>query len=129
MKQKTYTKKVLQYFKNPKHVGEIKKADGIGEVGNPTCGDVMNISIKVKSNKIAEIKFRTFGCIAAISSTEALCRVAKGKTLDMAKKITAKDITKELGGLPSIKVHCSVLGADALRKAVEDYEKKQTKKK
>lgn len=125
MKQQTYGKKVLQYFKNPKHVGEIKKADGKGEVGNPTCGDVMSVSIKVKNNKISNIKFKTFGCIAAISSTEALCRIAKGKTLEKAKNINAKDIMKELGGLPPIKVHCSVLGADALRKAIESYQKKK----
>lgn len=124
MQPKAYTKKVLQYFRSPKHAGEIKKADGLGEVGNPTCGDVMRVSIKVKDNKIMDIKFKTFGCIAAISSTEALCRIAKGKSLEKAKKITAKDIMKELGGLPQIKIHCSVLGADALRKAIGQYEKK-----
>lgn len=127
MKYQTYTKKVLQYFKNPKHVGEIKNPDGIGKVGNPICGDVMAVFIKVKDNKIADIKFKTFGCIAAISSTEALCRVAKGKKLADAKKISAKDIMKELGGLPPIKMHCSVLGADALRKAIQHYEEKHKK--
>jgi len=120
-----YTKKVFEYFKNPKHVGEIENADGVGEIGNATCGDMMRVSIKVKDNRIDDIKFKTFGCVAAISSTEALCRVALGKTLEEAKKISAKDIMDELGGLPDIKVHCSVLGAGALKRAVEEYEGKQ----
>lgn len=128
MHQGQYSKKVLQYFKNPKHAGEVKDADGVGQVGNPVCGDVMRISIAVKNNRISDIRFKTFGCVAAIGSTEALCRIAKGKTIADAKRITAKDIAKELGGLPSIKMHCSVLGADGLKKAIEDYEKKEAKK-
>lgn len=124
-----YSKKVFDYFKKPKHVGVIKDADGVGRVGNPTCGDMMDVYIKIKNNRIAEIRFKTFGCIAAISSTEALCRIAKGKTLEQAEKITAKDIMDELQGLPAIKVHCSVLGADALRKAITEYRKNKTKPK
>ena len=126
--QNAYTQKVLKYFKKPKFVGELKNADGIGQVGNPRCGDMMNVYIKVKNNKINDIKFKTFGCIAAISSTEALCKIAKGKTLEQAKKITSKDIVKELGGLPFIKIHCSVLGADGLKKAIADYEQKHESK-
>lgn len=122
--QNAYTTKVLKYFKNPKFVGEMKNADGIGEVGNPRCGDMMNVYIKVKNNKITDIRFKAYGCIAAISSTEALCKVAKGKTLEQAKKITSRDIVKELGGLPIIKLHCSVLGADGLKKAIQNYEQK-----
>lgn len=125
MHSQQYPKKVIGYFKNPRYVGDIKNPDGVGEVGNPTCGDMMDVYIKVEKGRIKDIRFKTFGCIAAISSTEALCRIAKGKTLKDAMKISAKDIVKELGGLPSIKLHCSVLGADALKKAIEDYNKKQ----
>lgn len=127
MHSQQYTKKVIHYFRNPKHVGEIKNPDGVGRVGNPTCGDMMDVYIKVKGNKINDIKFKTFGCIAAISSTEALCRIAKGKPIKEAQKISAKDIMNELGGLPGIKIHCSVLGADALKKAIENYTKKLKK--
>lgn len=128
MHSQQYPKKVMKYFKNPKYVGDIKNPDGVGEVGNPTCGDMMDVYIKVEKGRIKDIRFKTFGCIAAISSTEALCRIAKGKTLTDAMKINAKNIVKELGGLPSIKLHCSVLGADALRKAIENYNKKQKNK-
>ncbi|MFO8016656.1 MAG: iron-sulfur cluster assembly scaffold protein [Candidatus Woesearchaeota archaeon] len=126
--QQQYTKKVFEYFQNPQHAGEFKDPDGTGEVGNPKCGDMMEISIKVSDDRIDDIKFKTFGCIAAISSTEALCRVAKGKTLEEAKRITSKEIMEELGGLPPVKIHCSVLGADALKKAIEDYENRAGKK-
>ena len=123
-----YTKNVIKIFKNPKFVGEIKNPSGIGEVGNPICGDMMTVYIKVKDNKITDIKFKTFGCVAAIASSEALCALAKGKTLDKALKLQDKDIVKYLGGLPNIKHHCSVLGAQALRKAIEDYKTKHTSK-
>ena len=119
-----YSKTVMEHFKNPRNVGEIKDADGIGKVGNPVCGDVMWIYIKVKNNKIANIKFKTFGCVSAIATTSMLTELAKGKTLEQAEKITRDDVAKSLGGLPSIKMHCSNLAADALRKAIEDYKKK-----
>lgn len=124
---KEYTKKVLEIFKNPKFVGRIKNASGVGEVGNPVCGDQMAVYIKVKDSKIADIKFKTFGCVAAIASSEALCTLAKGKTVDQAMKITSEDIAGYLGGLPNIKHHCSILGAEALKKAIEDYKKKKLK--
>jgi len=120
-----YSKKVMQHGTKPKNVGEIKNADGVGEVGNLRCGDIMKVFIKVKDGKINKIKFLTFGCVAAIASSDALCDLAKGKTLEKAKKITNKDIIKYLGGeVPAIKIHCSVLGQEALRKAIEDYESK-----
>jgi nitrogen fixation NifU-like protein len=121
-----YSKKAIQLFKNPKHVGEIKDADGIGKEGNPICGDVMKVYIKVGKNKkgqevIKDIKYQTFGCLAAISASEALCILAKGKTLEEAKKITSKDIADFLGKLPPVKFHCSVLGMGTLQKAIDDY--------
>lgn len=119
-----YSKKVMEHFKNPMNAGEIKDADGIGEVGNPTCGDVMKITIKVEGGKIKDIKFKTFGCVAAISSSDMLCELAKGKTLEEAEKITRKDVSSSLDGLPAIKEHCSNLAADALKKAIDDYGKK-----
>lgn len=120
-----YSKKVLKHFQNPKFVGEIKDADGIGEVGNVRCGDIMKVFIKVKDNKIEDIKFKTYGCVAAIAASDALCEMAKGKTIDEALKITDKKIADYLGNLPPIKLHCSVLGMSALRKAFEDYKKKK----
>lgn len=119
-----YTEKVMKRFKKPKNVGVIKNADGVGEVGNTRCGDVMKVYIKVEKNRIKDIKFETFGCVAAIASSDALCDLAKGKTVEQALKITDKDIAKELGGLPCIKFHCSVLGSNALKKAIEDYKTK-----
>ncbi len=119
-----YSNKVLEHFKNPKNVGEIKDADGIGEVGNPICGDTMTIYIKVKDKRIKDIKFQTFGCAAAIASSSMLTELAKGKTIADAKKITRDAVADELGGLPSIKMHCSNLATDALKKAIEDYERK-----
>jgi nitrogen fixation protein NifU and related proteins len=120
-----YSKKVMKHFKNPKNVGEIKNPDGLGKVGNPVCGDVMWIYIKVKNNKITNIKFKTFGCVSAIATTSMLTELAKGKTLEQAEKITRDDVAKSLGGLPSIKMHCSNLAADALKKAIENYRKKK----
>jgi len=123
-----YTKKVMELFKHPKHVGEIKNADGIGIIGNPTCGDEMHVYIKVKENKIKKIRYKTFGCVSAIASSEAMCTLAKNKTLEQAEKITDKDIANYLGGLPKIKYHCSILGHEALKKAIENYKSKRTKK-
>ncbi len=117
-----YTKKLLKHFKNPKFVKDVKNPDGIGEVGNVACGDIMHLEIKVKDNKIEDIGFKTFGCAAAIASSDVVCEIAKGKTLEQAKKITKDDIIKKLGGMPPIKVHCSVLGIQALKKAIKDYE-------
>ena len=122
-----YTEKVKEHFFHPRNVGEIKNADGIGKVGNPTCGDVMAIYIKVKDDRIVDIKFKTFGCTAAIATSSVLTEMAKGKTLDEAIKITRDDVANELGGLPAIKLHCSNLAADALREAIKDYKSKKKK--
>jgi len=119
-----YTEIVKDHFFNPRNVGEIKDADGVGTVGNPTCGDVMTIYIKVKDEIIIDIKFKTFGCAAAIATSSILTEIAKGKMLDDALKITRDDVANELGGLPAIKLHCSNLAADALREAIKDYRKK-----
>lgn len=122
-----YTKELLKRFKNPKFVKNIKNPDGIGEVGNIQCGDIMNLKIKVdfKTDKIKDIGFQTFGCPAAVASSDVVCEIAKGKTLDQAKKLTKNDIIKKLKRMPPIKIHCSVLGIQALKKAIEDYEKKK----
>ena len=122
-----YGKKVMDHFMSPRNVGEIKDADGKGEVGNPVCGDIMTFYIKVKDNKIVDVKFKTFGCGAAIAVSSMVSEMAKGKTVDKALKITNKNVAKELGGLPKNKLHCSNLGADALHKAIEDYLKKNKK--
>lgn len=123
-----YSEKVLKRFKKPKFAGVIKNPDGIGKVGNTRCGDVMKIYIKVEKKKgkeyIKDIKFHTFGCVAAIASSDVLCELAKGKTIEQAEKIRDKDIAKALDGLPQIKVHCSVLGASALHEAIKDYKSK-----
>jgi nitrogen fixation NifU-like protein len=120
-----YTEKVMDHFSNPRNIGEIENADGLGEVGNPVCGDMMSFFINVKDNKIADIKFKTFGCVAAIAVSSMVTEMAMGKTLDEAKKITKKSVAESLDGLPKQKMHCSNLGADALAKAIEDYENKQ----
>ena len=119
-----YSKKVMDHFKNPKNVGEIEDADGVGKVGNPRCGDMMYIYIKVKDNKIVDIKFKTFGCVAAIATTSILTEIAKGKTIEEAEKLTKEDVADSLDGLPPIKMHCSNLAADALKAAIEDYRAK-----
>lgn len=119
-----YSKKLLERFRNPKFMKKIKGADGIGEAGNIHCGDIMRVYIKVKNNKIVDIGFQTLGCPAAISCSDMLCELAIGKNLDEALKITSKDIVKKLGGMPIIKLHCSVLGMQTLHKAIEDYKKK-----
>ena len=124
----TYNEKVMQHFMSPHNVGEIKDADGVGEVGNPVCGDMMTFYIKVKDNKLEDVKFKTFGCGAAIAVSSMVSDIAKGKTLEEALKITNKDVSNELGGLPKNKMHCSNLGADALHSAIKDYMKKKKEK-
>ena len=120
-----YSEKVLDHFRNPRNVGEIEDADGVGTVGNPVCGDMMSIYIKVEDDRIADVKFRTFGCGAAIATTSMTTELAKGKTLDEAMEITRQDVADELGGLPPVKMHCSNLAADALHEAIKDYKKKK----
>lgn len=122
-----YTKELLKHFKNPKHVKKIKNPDGVGEVGNITCGDIMHLEIKVKGEKIQDIGFQTFGCAAAIASSDVVCEIAKGKTIKQAEKITKDDLVKKLGGMPLIKVHCSILGIEALKKAIDNYKKRNQK--
>ena len=123
-----YSKKVMEHLRNPRNVGEIKDPDGIGHVGNPVCGDIMELYIKVKDGKIVEAKFKTFGCGAAIASSSIVTEMVKGKSIEEALEISSQAIAESLGGLPPQKMHCSVLGADALRMAVEDYRKKKEKK-
>lgn len=120
-----YSQKVMEHFKNPRNMGEIPDADGVGTVGNPVCGDLMTIYIKVKHNRLEDIKFKTFGCGSAIATSSMITELAKGKTLEEAMKITRGDVANELGGLPPVKMHCSNLAADALHVAIEDYRKKQ----
>ena len=119
-----YSEKVMDHFSNPRNVGELDNADGVGEVGNPVCGDMMTFYIKVQDDKIADIKFKTFGCVAAISVSSMVSEMAMGKSLEEAKTITNKSVAQALDGLPKQKLHCSNLGAEALTKAIEDYEKK-----
>jgi nitrogen fixation NifU-like protein len=121
MKYPIYTKEIMKHFKNPKNIGKIKNADGIGKVGNVVCGDVMWFYIKVKENKISDIKFQTFGCVVAIAVSSILTEMVKGKTLEEAMNTTKYDILKKSGKIPPIKVHCSVLAADALHEAIYDY--------
>jgi len=122
-----YSEKVMDHFLNPRNVGEIEDADGIGEVGNPVCGDMMTFYIKVKDNHLSDVKFKTFGCGAAIAVSSIVSEMAKGKTLEEARKITPSLVAEELQGLPKNKYHCSNLGAQALNKAIDDYLKKQGK--
>jgi len=122
-----YTDKVMEHFKEPKNMGEIPDADGVGEVGNPTCGDMMTMYIKVKDNRIDDIKFKTYGCGAAIATSSMTTELAKGKTLDEAMQISRASVAESLGGLPKVKMHCSNLAADALHAAIEDYKQKNKK--
>ena len=117
----SYSKKVMDHFMNPRNVGEIESPDGYGKVGNPVCGDLMEIFIKVKEERVEDIKFRTFGCASAIAVSSMVTEMAKGMSLEEAMKITRDDVADELGGLPPQKLHCSNLGADALHAAIEDY--------
>ena len=123
-----YTEKVMEHFRNPRNMGDMPDADGVGTVGNPVCGDLMTIFIKVKDNKIADVKFKTFGCGAAIATSSIITELAKGKTLEEATKISRGDVAESLGGLPPVKMHCSNLAADGLRAAIEDYLKKKEAK-
>jgi nitrogen fixation NifU-like protein len=117
-----YSEIVMDHFRNPRNVGAIEHADGVGEVGNPTCGDMMTIYLRIADDHIADIKFETFGCGAAIAVSSMLTEMAKGKSLEEAKNITNRDVADALDGLPKNKLHCSNLGADALRLAITDYE-------
>ncbi len=123
-----YSEKVMDHFQNPRNVGEIPNADGVGEIGNPVCGDMMTFYIKVKDNVIEDVKFQTFGCGAAIAVSSMVSEMAKGKTIDEAMKMTKEMVAEQLGGLPKNKMHCSNLGADALHQAIEDYQKKKGSK-
>ena len=120
-----YSKKVMDHFINPRNVGTIENPDGYGKVGNPVCGDVMEIFIKVKNDIITDIKFKTFGCGSAIATSSMVTELAKGKHIDDAIKITRNDVANELDGLPSQKMHCSNLAADALQEAIKNYKAKK----
>ena len=120
-----YTEKVMEHFRNPRNMGEIPDADGVGTVGNPVCGDLMTIYIKVKDNHLEDIKFKTFGCGSAIATSSMITELAKGKTLEEGMKISRANVADSLGGLPPVKMHCSNLAADALHAAIEDYYKRQ----
>lgn len=122
-----YTDKVMDYFANPRNVGEIKDADGVGEVGNVQCGDIMRIYLKIENNIIVDAKFKTFGCGAAIATSSMITEMVKGKTIEEALKISNNNVAEALGGLPPVKMHCSNLAADALNKAIEDYKEKLNK--
>ncbi len=122
-----YTEKVLDHFRNPRNMGKMKNPDGEGTVGNPSCGDIMTIYIKVKDDKINDIKFQTYGCAAAIASSSIATEMAKGKTLDEAMKLSRDDVANELGGLPAVKMHCSNLATDALKEAIKNYKEKKKK--
>jgi len=121
-----YSEKVMEHFRNPRNVGEIPDADGVGTVGNPVCGDLMTVYIKVKDGRLEDVKFKTFGCGAAVATSSMVTELAKGKTLEEARKITRNDVAESLGGLPPVKMHCSNLAADALRVAIDDYLKKKS---
>lgn len=123
-----YSEKVMEHFTNPRNVGEIPDADGVGKVGNPTCGDIMAMYIKVEDDRIVDVKFKTFGCGAAIATSSMSTELIKGKTIDEALQVTNKAIAEALDGLPPQKMHCSVLAADALKDAIRDYREKQGKK-
>ena len=115
----------MDHFTNPRNVGEIENPDGIGEVGNPTCGDMMRITIRVENDVITDIKFKTFGCGAAIATSSMVTELVKGKTIEEAVSITNKDVAESLDGLPKVKMHCSLLAEDGLKAAIEDYFKRQ----
>jgi nitrogen fixation protein NifU and related proteins len=116
-----YSELVMEHFSNPRNVGEIPDADGVGTEGNPVCGDIMKITIKVKDDRIEDVKFKTFGCGAAIATSSMVTEMVKGKTLDEALDVSNKAVAEALGGLPAQKMHCSNLAADALHKAIADY--------
>lgn len=120
-----YNEKVMKVFQNPKNVGEVENYDAIGTVGNASCGDIMQITLKIDGDVITDAKFKTFGCAAAIATSSTATEMIKGKTLDDALKITNKQVVEELEGLPPQKLHCSVLAEEAIRAAIDDYKKKQ----
>lgn len=120
-----YNDTVMDHFTNPRNVGEVPNADGVGQVGNPACGDIMKISLRVKDDRIEEVKFKTFGCGAAIANSSMMTEMVKGKSVGDAAALKNTDIAEALGGLPPIKMHCSSLAADALHAAIEDYKKKK----
>lgn len=121
-----YSEKVMEHFRNPRNVGEIENPDGVGHIGNPVCGDVMELYIKVKDNVIIDAKFKTFGCGAAIATSSMVTELVKGKTIKEALSLSNKAVAEALGGLPPIKMHCSVLAEDALKSAIKDYLNKQS---
>jgi nitrogen fixation NifU-like protein len=123
-----YSEKVMEHFKNPRNVGEIENPDGVGHVGNPVCGDIMELYIKVKDGIIVDAKFKTFGCGAAIATSSMVTEIVKGKSIKEALKISNKAVAEALDGLPAVKMHCSVLAEEALRSAIEDYLNKSKKK-
>ncbi|NVO65862.1 Fe-S cluster assembly scaffold protein NifU [Methanofollis tationis] len=120
-----YSKKVMDHFMNPRNVGEFEDPDGVGTVGNPVCGDLMQVSIKVKDDVITDVRFKTFGCGSAIATASMVTEMAKGKTIEEAMAITRTDVADELEGLPPVKMHCSNLAADALHAAIKDYQEKK----
>ena len=122
-----YSEKVMEHFKNPRNVGEIENPDGIGRVGNPVCGDIMELYIKVDNNTITDAKFKTFGCGAAIATSSMVTELVKGKSINEALDISNKAVAKALGGLPPVKMHCSVLAEEALKSAIENYYNKSKK--
>ena len=122
-----YSEKVMDHFQNPRNVGEIADASGVGEVGNVVCGDILRVYIKVKDDRLEDVKYMTFGCGAAVASGSMMTTLAKGKTVEEAMQLTNKDVAQALGGLPPQKLHCSNLAADALHKAIEDWRQKTGK--
>lgn len=119
-----YSEKVMDHFMNPRNVGEIESADGVGEVGNPACGDMMRLYLKIGEGRVLDAKFRTFGCGAAIASSSMLTEMIKGKTVDEARAITNQQVAEALDGLPAVKIHCSVMAEQAVKSALDDYVKK-----
>ena len=120
-----YNEKVIEVFSNPKNVGKIDNADGVGTVGNATCGDIMKIYLKIENNVIVDAKFQTFGCAAAIATSSTATEMVIGKTIEEAEQLTNADVVNNLGGLPAQKMHCSVLAEEAIREAIKDYRSKQ----
>lgn len=120
-----YNEKIMDHFQNPRNAGDMEDADGIGTVGNPTCGDIMTLYIKIENDIIVDIKFKTFGCGAAIASSSYTTELVKGKSIDEVLKFTRRNVSDGLGGLPPIKMHCSNLALDALKEAIDDYRSKQ----
>uniref|UniRef100_A0A7V3YLE0 Fe-S cluster assembly scaffold protein NifU n=1 Tax=Candidatus Caldatribacterium californiense TaxID=1454726 RepID=A0A7V3YLE0_9BACT len=123
-----YTEKVLEHFRNPRNVGRIEDADGVGKVGNPVCGDVMVMYLKIRDDRIEDAKFETFGCGAAIATSSMATELIKGKTVEEALRVTNRAVAEALGGLPPHKMHCSVLAEEAIRAAIEDYQAKRQRK-